>query len=284
MPEEHPVEGEYQPPAEAPAPQQRARSHARGIGTIAATLGVLALKFKTVVAVLVNLKFVLLGAKFFAVSWTFILSLFFYVAFFGWRIGVVLILLLAAHEFGHYFAYRAYGLAVRAPVFIPFFGAYTAGAIAPSLEDDAYIALAGPLTGLALAGACYVLGDLTGDRFWLACAALSALLNLFNMLPVLPFDGGRVIGAIWPPLWIAGAVLFVAAALWLHVPIVFVALIALLGVPAMIAAFRGNVDPRAAAMTNGARARVGVWYLATVIGLVYVIGQSHLPLGGAGAL
>lgn len=283
MHEDQPVEGEYQPPTQPQAPQQRARRRA-GFGTIAAALGVAALKFKALLALLLNLKFVLLGAKLFAVSWTFILSLIFYVAFFGWRIGVVLVLLIAAHELGHYFAYRAYGLPVRAPVFVPFLGAYTAGAIAPDLEADAYIALAGPVTGLLLAGVCYVLGDATGDRFWLACADIGAFLNLFNMIPVLPFDGGRVIGAIWPPLWIAGALLFVAAAFWLHVPIIFVLLIALLGLPAMIAAFRGHVDPRAAAMTNSARVRVGLWYLATVVGLIYLVGQAQGALPGTGRM
>lgn len=271
MHDEHPVEGEYQPSNQAdassqPQQQQTARRRASGLGAIAAGLAAFALKFKALLAV----------------SWTFILSAILWIGVFGWRAGLVVVLLIAAHEFGHYFAYRAYGLSVRAPVFIPFFGAYTAGAIAPSLEDDAYIALAGPLTGLALAGVCYAVGDFTGDRFWLACAYLSALLNFFNMIPVLPFDGGRVIGAIWPPLWIAGALIFVAAARWLHVPIIFVLLIAILGLPTMISAFRGNVDPRAATMTNGARTRVGLWYLATVIGLIYVLGRSSggLPAGG----
>jgi Zn-dependent protease len=279
MHDEQPVEGEYQAPAAPVTPPQKARRRAGGIGTIAAGLGVLALKFKTLLVLLLNLKFVLIGAKLFAVSWTFILSLILYAAVFGWRIGLVLVLLIAAHELGHYFAYRAYGLPVHAPVFVPFLGAYTAGAIAPDLEADAYIALAGPLTGLVLTGVCYELGLATGDHFWLACAYLGAFLNLFNMIPVLPFDGGRVIGAIWPPLWIAGAVLFVAAAWWLGVPIIFVLIIALLGLPAMIAAFRGRVDPRAAAMSNAARVRVGVWYLATIIGLIYFVGQSHVVTG-----
>jgi Zn-dependent protease len=275
MHDQQPVEGEYQAPAVPAAPPKQARRRTGGLGTILAGLGVLAIKFKALLALLLNLKFVLIGAKLFAVSWTFILSLVLYAAVFGWRIGVVIVLLIAAHELGHYFAYRAYGLPVRAPVFVPFLGAYTAGAIAPDLEADAYIALAGPLTGVVLAAVCYTLGSATGDRFWLACANIGAFLNLFNMIPVLPFDGGRVIGAIWPPLWIAGAALFVAAAWWLGVPIIFVALIALLGLPAMISAFRGHVDPRAAAMTNAARVRVGVWYIATVIGLIYLVGQSH---------
>ena len=283
MHDEHPVEGEYQAPAAPDVPPKQARRRAGGLGTIAAGIGVLALKFKALLALLLNLKFVLIGAKLFAVSWTFILSLVLYAAAFGWRIGVVIVLLIAAHELGHYFAYRAYGLPVRAPVFVPFLGAYTAGAIAPDLEADAYIALAGPLTGFVLAAVCYTLGSASGDRFWLACANIGAFLNLFNMIPVLPFDGGRVIGAIWPPLWIAGALLFVAAAWWLGVPIIFVLLIALLGLPAMIGAFRGHVDPRAASMTNAARVRVGVWYMATIIGLIYLVGQSHgvMTLGRA---
>lgn len=213
--------------------------------------------------------------KILAGSWTFLLSLVFYVAFFGWRLGVVILLVLAAHELGHYFAYRAYGLAARLPVFVPFFGAYTAGAIAPDLEADAYIALAGPLTGLALATGCYLIGETTGDRFWLACADVCAFLNLFNMLPVLPFDGGRIIGAVWPPLWIAGVAVFIGVAVWLHVPIVLVAILALLGIPAMFSAFRGTPDPRAAAMTNGARGRVGFWYVAVCVALIAVLGQAH---------
>ena len=60
-------------------------------------------------------------------------------------------LLLLAHELGHYFAFRAYGLPVRLPSFIPLLGAFTAGAPPENLEHDANIALAGPLTGLALA-------------------------------------------------------------------------------------------------------------------------------------
>ncbi len=262
----------------------RRRRRTGGLGAIVAGIGVLLLKFKALLALLLDLKFVLLGAKLLAVSWTFILSLALYVFAFGWRIGIVLLLVIAAHELGHYAAYRSYGLAVRAPVFIPFLGAYTAGALAPDLESDAYIALAGPVVGLLLAYGCYIIGTSTGDRFWMACADISAFLNLFNMIPVPPFDGGRIIGAIWPPLWLGGAVAFVAAAYWLHVPIVFVLLIAILGVPAMLSAFRGNVDPRAAHMTVAARARVGVWYAATMIALVYVLGQAHSSLPAPGSL
>jgi Zn-dependent protease len=275
-----PVEGEYLPP---PPPQPRKRTAAaRGIGTIAAALAALAVKFKALLAILLQFKFVLVGVKLLSISWTFLLSLWFYVLFFGWRLGIVIVLVLLAHELGHYYAYRAYGLPVRLPIFVPFMGAFTAGAVAPELEHDAYIALAGPVTGLALAAACLGVGISTEDRFWYACADISAFLNLANMLPVLPFDGGRVIGAVWPPLWIAGILLFVGAAIVWHVPLIFILFFALMGLPAMLPALRGAPDPRSARMSGVARARVGFWYVATSLALLVVLGQAHgrFPQGG----
>ncbi|HTX60369.1 MAG TPA: site-2 protease family protein [Verrucomicrobiae bacterium] len=242
------------------------RRKAGGIGAlVAAALAFLA-KFKVAL---------LLGFKLLAPAWTFVLSLWLYVLVFGWRFAVVIMLLLLAHELGHYAAFRAYGLPVRLPAFVPFLGAFTAGAPPDDLEHDAYIALAGPLTGLALAAACYGIAVETGERFWYACADVGAFLNLFNMIPMPPFDGGRVIAALQPALWFAGFALFVVAAVYLHIPLLFVAIIALLGLPAMLAAMRGHVDPRAARMTNAARIRVGVWYLGTLFGLFYVMMLSH---------
>ncbi|HEY5340528.1 MAG TPA: site-2 protease family protein [Candidatus Aquilonibacter sp.] len=281
-----PAEGDYLPPSSEPPRLGPAPRKRRGglLGSLGAAVALALTKLKALLLILAQFKFLAIGLKVIAGSWTFLLSLVFYVAFFGWRIGIVLILVLAAHELGHYYAYRAHGLTARLPVFIPFFGAYTAGAIAPDLESDAYIALAGPIVGLGLAAACYAIGVYSGDRFWFACADISAFLNLFNMLPMLPFDGGRVIGAIWPPLWIAGIVFFVAASIWLHVPLIFVLLIALLGLPSMIAAFRGRVDPRAASMTLGARIRVGAWYTAALIALAVVLGQAQHALPSHGVL
>jgi Zn-dependent protease len=255
------------PPSEpqnaAPKPVQRRT----GIGALLAAIAAFLLKFKFLL---------LFGAKLFALSWTFLLSLWLYIVIFGWKLAVVIMLILLAHELGHYFAFRAYGLPARLPAFVPFLGAFTAGAAPPDLEQDAYIALAGPLVGLGLAAVCYVIGSQTHDRFWYACADLSAFLNLFNMIPMPPFDGGRIIGALWPPLWIFGFAVFVAFAIFMHIPILFVAIIGLLGLPAMLAAWRGRVDPRAANMTFEARVRVSLWYLGTLLGLFFVMAQSHL--------
>lgn len=254
------------PPGEEREEQKPATRRNRGIGAILAALLAALLKFKVLL---------LIGAKLFGVSWSFLLSLWIYVVIFGWKFAVVIMLLLLAHELGHYFAFRAYGLPARLPAFVPLLGAFTAGVPPDDLEQDAYIALAGPLTGLGLAAACYGIGIATHDRFWFACADLSAFLNLFNMIPTPPFDGGRIIGALWPPLWIAGLLLFLFLAFYWHIPLLFVALIGLLGLPRAIAVWRGEVDPRAERMTLGARGRVSVWYLATVLGLLLIMSQAH---------
>ena len=259
---------QYLPPSSGPQPEPPKQAQRRRTG-IGAALAAAA-------AFLLKLKFLLLfGAKLFTLSWTFLLSLWIYVVIFGWRLAVVVMLILLAHELGHYFAFRAYGLPVRLPAFVPLLGAFTAGAVPADLEQDAYIALAGPLVGLGLAAACYAIGGTTQDRFWFACADLSAFLNLFNMIPMPPFDGGRIIGALWPPLWFVGFALFVGFAIVVHIPILFVVIIGALGLPAMISALRGHVDPRAQNMSFGARLRVSLWYLATVLGLVFVMAQSH---------
>jgi len=263
---------DYLPPSNEnePSPPNVTTKRRTAGGTIGAVLA-------AALAFLAKFKFLLLvGLKFLAPSWTFLLSLWIYVVIFGWKLALVVMLVLLAHELGHYFAFRAYGLPARLPQFIPLLGAFTAGAPPMDLEHDAYIALAGPLTGLGLAAACYAVGEVTNDRFWMACADVSAFLNLFNMIPTPPFDGGRIVAAIWPPLWIAGFLLFVAFAAYFHIPIFFIAIIGILGLPSILAAWRGHQDPRAAAMTFGAKLRVSAWYLATILGLLYVMSQAHV--------
>lgn len=253
------------------APPPPAQKHRRGIGAAIAGLGALALKFKALLFALMNLKWAFLLIKFAAVSWTLLLSFGLYVLVFGWQFALVLVVVLVVHELGHYFAFRSYGLPARLPVLVPFLGAFTIGQPPDDLEHDAYIALAGPLTGLLLASAAASIGLQFHDAFWLAIASVSAFLNLFNMVPMPPFDGGRIIAAIWPPLWILGFVLFIGLTFVLHLPIFLIVIIGLLGLPSMISAWKGKVDPRAAALTFGARLRVGGWYLATLGGLLYII-------------
>jgi Zn-dependent protease len=276
-------EGEYLPP-DANA-ERRDGNRAKGIGAGVVGAGVVLAKFGAL------LKGLFAGLGFFklywlvkivATTWPFFLSLGVYVLFYGWRMAIIIIFALLVHELGHYIAFRNYGLKVSLPVFVPLLGAYTAGERPENLEDDAYIALAGPLIGLIFAAGCYWIGATTHDPFWMAAAYVSAFLNLFNMIPTPPFDGGHIIGALSPAIWIGGFALFIAAAIYFHVNPIFVIIIGLMGLPAIVRAIRGYVDPRAHTITAAGKARVGAWYLATLFGLMYCMSlASHLamPIG-----
>ncbi len=67
---------------------------------------------------------------------------------------------------------------------------------APRLEGlrCALCLLAGPLAGALYAAAAFALSG----TFWKMSGALSVLLSVFNMLPILPLDGGRIAAALLP--------------------------------------------------------------------------------------
>ena len=143
---------------------------------IAVLLG-LALKFGFVFAKFASI-FIAVGA--YALIW-------------GWRFGVGVVLLILAHEMGHYIEARRQGLRPALPVFIPFIGAYV------SLRDarmnpwqHGLIALAGPFAGGLAAAAVWVVGESEGSHLLQALAYFGFLLNLFNLIPIGFLDGGHI--------------------------------------------------------------------------------------------
>lgn len=272
-------EGEYLPPEQQHA-QQRKSNTAKSLGAAGLSLAVLLAKFKTLLLVLLNLKWAVVLLKALTFGGSFFISLFFYALFWGWKFALVFILMMLAHEMGHYVTIRNYGLPARLPMFVPFIGAYTMGGVPQDLEHDAYIALAGPITGLGVSAACYAFGFQTHDVFWFMAAYVGAMINLFNMIPALPFDGGRIAGALSPTLWIAGFIVFLGASLALGMPVFFIILFGLMALPSVIAALRGYVDPRYASMTVAGKMRVGGWYLLTMFALFYLMSISHVAVPG----
>lgn len=128
-----------------------------------------------------------------------------YALFYGWSFAAGLVLLVLVHEMGHVVALRRMGIPATAPMFIPFLGAFV-GLKKPhrSAWDEAVSGIAGPaLGGLGVAGLA-VVAAVTGSGFLQALAFTGFLINAFNLLPVLPLDGGRVAAAIHPGLWVLG--------------------------------------------------------------------------------
>jgi Zn-dependent protease len=130
----------------------------------------------------------------------------------GMLFALGLVLSIYVHEMGHVAALRRYGIPASAPMFIPGIGAFVRMKHAPSNRiEDARVGLAGPLWGL---GACLAAAAgyaVTGNALWAAVAHAGAWINLFNLLPVGPLDGGRALGALSrSQRWIIVATVFFA--------------------------------------------------------------------------
>jgi len=180
--------------------------------------------------------------KLFASGGTMLLSLVVYAVVFGWRYAAGFIALLFAHEMGHFLAARRRGLAVGLPTFIPFVGAWIDLKEQPrDVETEAYVALAGPVVGTVAAMLCFVAAGDGGPRWLMAVAYAGFFLNLFNLLPISPLDGGRITAVLSPRIWFVGVPLLAAMFLWHPNPMLL--LIALLAAPQLVKAWK--YDPNA---------------------------------------
>lgn len=186
------------------------------------------------------------GAKFgklLTTGGTMLVSLVVYGWMFGWKYAAGFIALLFVHEMGHYIAARQRGLPVGAPTFIPFVGAWIEMKQMPhNAETEAYVGLGGPLLGTLGALACYFAARDGGHemRWLLAVAYAGFFLNLFNMIPVSPLDGGRITAVLSPRIWLLGVPVLIGVFLMRPSPILL--LVALLAAPQVMKAWKYRAD------------------------------------------
>ncbi|HEY7347263.1 MAG TPA: site-2 protease family protein [Ktedonobacterales bacterium] len=175
-----------------------------------AGIGILGVLLKFGAAILGGLKYAFAFFKFGSV-FSIVISLAVYAAAFGWQFAIGIIFLLFLHEMGHVLVLRAKGVPASAPIFIPLMGAFVAMKAMPrNAKDEAEIAIAGPILGTIAALLCFIphfLGSQSG--LWPALAYFGFFINLFNLIPVSPLDGGRIVGAISRKVWLLGLVLLV---------------------------------------------------------------------------
>ena len=205
---------------------------------------------------------------------TMLVSIVVYAFSFGWPYAVGFVLLILVHELGHYIAARQHGLDVGAPVFIPFVGAWISlkeTRLEPEVE--ARIALAGPMLGSIAALVCYLLARDGQGRIYMALAQAGFMLNLFNLVPLSPLDGGRVAGVISPRLWLLGVPLLGAIFLWRPSPLLL--LIALAAAPQMWAALKGTVPAHAMLSRPSDKIRFASQYLGLAAALAVMAYVAH---------
>src|SRR5438874_7925172 len=128
-----------------------------------------------------------------------------YASIWGWKWALGFVLLLLLHECGHLVVAKWFGLAVSARMFIPFMGAFIALKEAPrNAWMEACVGIGGPILGSLAAATCHALGLALNYPLLIALGWSAYFLNLFNLTPVGMLDGGWIVSALSPWLWLPG--------------------------------------------------------------------------------
>jgi Zn-dependent protease len=186
-------------PEREPEPPRRRQSwFKRRFGPIIAAIVAFIAKFKAIIFLLPKLKLL-------TTAGTMLVSVAAYSFVFGWQFAAGFVALLFVHEMGHVIQLRREGVRASAPMFIPFLGAViSARSLGSSALAEARVGLAGPVLGSVGSAVCILIWHATGNDLWRALAFTGFFLNLFNLLPVVPLDGGRAMAAMAPRIWFLG--------------------------------------------------------------------------------
>jgi Zn-dependent protease len=231
--------------------------------------------------IVAGLKF----SKLFGTVGTMLISIGAYALVFGWRYAVGIVAMLFFHEMGHYIAARQRGLRVGLPMFIPFAFAWVKLEDTPhDAETDAYIALAGPMLGTVAAIGAYFLAREHGMSWLMAVAYTGFFINLVNMIPLPPLDGGRITSVLSPRIWLLG-VPIIGALMFFHFSMILL-LVAILALPHVWTALQFNKDDVANAQYYAVSPRVrweyGLLYVGLIAFLAYMTNEVDQQLDGIG--
>jgi Zn-dependent protease len=271
MPDSYYGQADYKPgsdyPVQADIPAQPAPSRTRRTGLIGGLLAVLGLAVGKLQYVFVLLKLGKFAATFISLG-IFVLVL---VHRFGWLIAAGFGALILIHESGHVVAARLMGIRASLPIFIPLLGAFVQTQ-PETAAQEAQVAIAGPILGSIASALCYVVYLLSPDgptaQLFLALAYLGLFVNLFNLIPVTPLDGGRVLSLVSKWFNLVGLAIAVALVLFLpHVsPILW--LIILFGGISTWQRFRSvSQQPAYYAVPAHTKWTIGALYLALLLSL-----------------
>jgi Zn-dependent protease len=253
------------------------RSWRKRVGSILAGIAALAAKFGAYLKAggLLLTKLTLLTS-----AGTALVSVAAYSLFWGWQFAAGFVLLLFVHEMGHVIQLKREGIKASAPMFIPFLGAaiFSRG-FGDNALSEARVGLAGPILGTLGAVAVAVAGKLTGSDLLLALAYIAFFLNLINLIPVVPFDGGRAMAAVAPSMWFLGIGGLVAMIVLLGNPFLLIfILLALREMPARWRQLRSRSIEQAAyyRVPRHSRIAIGALYIGLIVVLAFGMSETHI--------
>ena len=281
---EHPFDlrpAAFEPAADPPVPEgpihpgsgrgfdwRRLFAPLGAFGLLVAKFG---LKLKALLLLLPKLKIL-------TTSGSMLVSVAAYSLFWGWKFAVGFVALIFVHEMGHVLQLRREGIKASAPMFIPFMGAVIwAKSLGNNAAAEARVGLAGPILGSLGAAALIPVADATGNELFKALAFTGLFLNLFNLLPVLPLDGGRAMAALSPWMWLVGFAALVGVAIAFPNPIILVILL-LAGLETW-RRWRDRNSPEARKyyeVSTRDRVLTAVVYLGLIVLLTFGMSQTHV--------
>ncbi|ABO50343.1 peptidase M50 [Desulforamulus reducens MI-1] len=193
------------------------------------------------------------------------LTIVIYAQVYGWFFAIGFVASIFVHEMGHYITSKKIGMNVTAPMFIPFIGAFIGMKEAPrSVKEEALSALGGPLAGAFATLICLTFYYLTKTPYWVGLAYVSAFLNLFNLLPFGPLDGGRITKALSPMIWVIGLVLTIVLIIKLKSFILVLVLI--VGIVEVVSMIRNKSETaKYLEVDPGFRLKIGLSYMGLLV-------------------
>ena len=225
------------PPQRPKSTLERWREKGGIFGRIAVALMFIAKAGAPLFALLGKLKFLLIFKGVFITLISMAVSIWAYSTRFGLAFGIGIVLLIFIHESGHAIGGMIRGIKPGLMVFIPFMGAFvTLKGHGQDLEQDAFIGIMGPVFGTLGGVACLAIFFATQNQFWLGLAYFDFFINLFNLAPAAPLDGGWIAPLFSPKLLALGVVLMVYFGL--QNPLILI--LGLMSIPRVIHAWKAD--------------------------------------------
>lgn len=199
---------------------------------------------------------------------------------FTWEFALAVMWAIGVHELGHVWAMRRTGMPTPGFYFIPLLGGAAIGERSRSEWQDVFITAMGPTWGILSAVPPALLYLSTHTPFWAAVCGFIGIVNLFNLLPIYPLDGGRLTkslvisaapGAQLFYLILAGVLVLSLA---VYMKIYFVGILFAIGIAEIYFEQRrlrqGELDPKPPLNRDGLILSV-LWYAALTIAFLLMI-------------
>ncbi|WP_367989878.1 site-2 protease family protein [Vibrio sp. NTOU-M3] len=197
---------------------------------------------------------------------------------FSFQFAISLIACLVIHEYGHVRAMKYFGMKTKGIYLVPFLGGLALSDEKINTRwQDVVISIMGPCFGFILSLLLLCIYLVTGNMFFAGLAAFNAFLNLFNLLPILPLDGGHILKSIsFSMNSVTGITLCTLAALGgvvlsYSLGLTLFGLLLVMGTLEIVLEWRSRHQSHLLPLDRYGQIVAALWYVSLVGGLISII-------------